>query len=478
LIEQKIKSAIFWSAWEIFSKYGINFLITIILARLIAPAEFGFFALVTFFINFSVIFIDAGFSSSLIQDPESNLRDESTIFWANLVIGALAVIFLWVIAPLVANFYVEPRLAQLLRFMSLNVIISALSSVQIAIYTKELNFEKLVKINLFAAIISSILAVWFAYNNFGIWALAVQAVSQSLLITLLLWIFSKWRPIRIFDIEILKKRFSFSGYIFLSTIFNLLFSNIYALILGRMNMMKEIGYYQRAVSITDSFSSLLSNLVAKISFPIFSKLQMRKVLLKRGVKNSLRLAMLFNAPIMMGLFAVADNLVPMLYGDAWDFSVQYVRILAIAGILMPVHSVNLSLLLAQGASNDYFKLEILKKITATFFVVIGASYFGVLGVALATLLFSPIGLLANTYFTKSYLTYSLRDQLSDVAPSICIASLMAAIVYLIPRVFASAGHLCLPIQIVSGVLLYWLLTIMFNNSGYKLFLSYIQKKSL
>lgn len=477
MLKQKARLAVFWSSGDVIIKNGINFGVTILLARLLSPVEFGTIALLSLFTGIAGAFVDAGFSSALVQKQDTNITDESTVFWFNIAVGIIAGLILWLLAPIIARFYHLPVLIPLVGLMAINITLSALASVQNALLMKRLDFRMLTQINATAMIISSGIAVWLAWAGFGIWALAAQTLSLSIVTTTLLWARSEWHPDRKFSFAALRKLFGFGGYLFASTLLHNVFANSYTVIIGRFFKVADLGHYQRASGLSDSVSSLLSMVVARVSFPVFSSIANDRERLRRGVQMSLRGTMLFNAPAMMGLFIAADSLVLTLYGEAWRPAVPYLQILAIAGLFMPLHSINLSLLLAQGYSRQYFYLEIAKKVMGIVCLIICAWYAGVIGVAWATLLINTIGMAINAYFTEKHIGYGLFKQLKDVFPIIALALLMMLIVHWVGLQFVAKPQLCLTLQFISGIVSYIALIKAFNITAFTETLRLLRKAS-
>lgn len=475
MLQEKAKHAIIWSTGDIIIKNGLNFAVTIILARLLSPIEFGIIALLSLFTGIASAFVDAGFSSALVQKKDTNITDESTVFWFNLSLGIIAGLILWLLASTIAKFYHLPVLIPLVKLMAINITLSSLASVQNSLLIKRLDFRKLMQINAVAMIISSGIAVWLAWGGFGIWALAAQTLSMSTVTTAMLWVLSKWRPARKFTFSALRELFGFGGYLFASTLLHNIFVNSYTVIIGRFFKVVDLGNYQRATGLSESVSSLINTVVARVSFPLFSSISNDKERMCRGAQMSLRGTMLFNAPAMMGIFVAAESLVITLYGEAWRPAVPYLQILSIAGLFMPLHSINLNILLAQGYSRQYFYLEITKKIVGIIFLVTGAWYAGVIGVAWATLLINILSIIINTYFTKKHIGYGLFSQMKDISPIFILSILMVFVVYLVGLKFIGQPQLCLTLQIIMGIASYVTLLMVFNLTAYSETLRLLRK---
>lgn len=457
MLKQKARLAVLWSSGDIVIKNGINFGVTILLARLLTPTEFGTVALLAIFTGIAGSFVDAGFSSALVQKKVTNITEESTVLWFNLILGTIAMAILWITGPLIAAFYELPVLSPLIRVMAVNIIISALASVPNAILIKKLNFRLLTKINAISIIISSVIAVLMAWYGFGVWSLAAQMLSLSLASTILTWHLSTWRPSGVFSFPALKQLFGFGGYLFASSLLNIIFVNSYTIVIGRYFRVADLGHYQRATGLSDSLSSLLSTVVGRVSFPLFSSIANDKDRLHRAAKLSVRATMLFNVPAMLGLFVVAESAVLTLYGDPWRQAVPYLKILAIAGLFLPMHSINLNLLLAQGYSKEHFYLEMTKKIAGIAFLIVGAWYGGVIGVAWATLALSIISFYINSYFTLKNIGYGFVGQLQDVLPILAVGLLMILSVFLVGYQLPEHSPLILVVKIATGVFVYYVL---------------------
>jgi O-antigen/teichoic acid export membrane protein len=433
VLAKRAKSAVLWSAADIFLRQGLAFCISIALARLLSPQEFGTIALLYLFTGIANAFVDSGFSAALIQRQDVTHTDESTVFWFNLAMGLSAATALWAAAPTISAFYDLPILIPLVWLMALNVFLSSAGAIHGTLLTKRLDFRTQMKIGAIATICAGVVAVALALNGYGIWALAAQSLISTLTTTFLLWAFNSWRPTFTFSCASARSLFGFGGYLFASGLLDITYSRIYTLLIGKFYSVQELGFYSRADEIKQLPVGVLSGILGRVAFPIFSSVADDKARLRRGVQMALRGVMFISVPSMLGLAAIAEPLVLALLGDQWRPAALFVQILALAGIFYPLHVINLNVLKAQGYSNLFFRLEIAKKVIGAVLISCGA-LFGVMGIAWSQVLVGAIGFLLNAHYTKRYLNYGPLAQLRDCLPVVGVSLLMAA------GVFGASDH--------------------------------------
>lgn len=430
MLKQKAKIAVLWSGADVFLRQSLQFGVSIALARLLSPEEFGTIALLYLFIGIASAFVDSGFSAALIQQREVTKADESTVFWFNLLIGALAAMALWAVGPTISNFYGLRILMPLMNVMALNIFISALGSIHATLFAKRLEFRTLMKVSAVATVFSGVTAVYMASNDFGIWALAAQTVVATSVTTAMLWVLSKWRPSFIFSMESARRLFGFGGYMLASSLLNIIYGRAYSLLIGKFYGVSELAFYNRAESIVGLPSGVLSSIMTRVSFPIFSEASKDKDKLYRGTRFAVRNIMLINVPIMLGLAAISESVVLTLFGQKWLPSVPVMQVLCIGGIFWPLHVINLDVLKSQGHSRLFFNLEIIKVGIGVLSLSIGAM-FGVIGVAWSAVFLSGLSFFINAHYTKKFLNYGAVDQILDVIPVFIVSLFMATAVRII-----------------------------------------------
>ena len=462
MLKEKAKKALLWSGAEVLLRQGLQFFIYIALARLLSPDDFGTVALLSIFFGIASAFVDGGFSAALIQRKDLTIKDESTVFWLNIGMAAVATILLIFLAPEISRYFGKPILEQLTVVMAFNIFISALGSIQSTLLSRSLNFSIQMKISALSTTLSGSLAIWLAWRGYGVWALALQVTLNSILTSILLWCFSGWRPRMEFNIKSAKNLFKFGGYMMASRLLDVTYNKLYTVIIGKNYGVAEIGYYDRAYNTRQIAIGTLSGVLERVAFPLFSILAEDKEKFRGAIKISLRGMMIVNTPMMLGLAVVAETLILVLFGEKWLSAAPIIQVLCIGGIFWPIHVVNLHALMGLGLSNKFFRLEIIKKIIGTLFLVLG-SFYGVIGLAVGQVVFECLGIFINTYYSQNSFSYGLLKQIKDCTPIFIISVLMAIQVYFLGELWShNSSIFLLLIQIFSGIITYNILCIIFK----------------
>ncbi len=466
MLKQKAITATLWSGADIFLRQGLQFVIAVVLARLLSPEEFGTIALLYLFVGLAGAFVDSGFSAALIQRQDITLTDESTVFWFNLGTGALMAAALWLLAPWIADFYGMPILVPLTGVLALNLFVSALGSVHGTLLTKRLDFKTPMKIGAIATTVSGAAGILMAWQGYGVWALAMQTLISTSLTTLMLWAFNTWRPVHEFSLTSARRLFGFGSYLLMSGLLDVAYNRIYTLLIGKLYGVRELGFYNRADSTKQMPVGVLTGILSRVALPIFSTASGDKEKLRRGMRHALRGMMLINVPMMLGLMATAEPLVHTLFGEQWLSSVPPLQVLALAGLLWPLHVINLNVLMAQGHSRLFFKLEVVKKLVGTVLLLIGAAC-GVMGIAWSQVVFGVVAFGINAHYTRIHLNYSAWQQIQDFLPALLISVVMAFLVYGLGRLLPWNAGLELMAQVLTGVALFVVGCTIFRIQAYR-----------
>ena len=428
MLKSRAINALLWSAADGFLRQGLQFTVSIVLARMLGPSEFGTIALLAIFTGIGTVLLDGGFSAALIQRQDVDRVDESTVFWFNLCIGLVVALALWALGPMIAAFYSQPILVPLMTVMALNVFLSGLGAIHATLLAKELNFRTLMKVGTAANIVSGGVAIWMAYKGFGVWALAIQAILMTGVSTLLLWSLHRWRPLSAFSRASVRKLFGFGGYHFASSMMEIIYSRLYTLLIGRFYNVRELGLYNNADNTKQMPCGFFTSILMRVAFPMFSAAADDKATLRRGVQVAARGMMLLNVPMMLGMAAVAKPLVLTLFGQNWLPMVPVLRVLCLVGVLWPLQVINLQVLMAQGHSRLMFRLEVIKKSIGLVLLVAGA-FHGIMGIAWSQVLSSTVSFVINAHYSRRMLDYGAIDQTRDFLPILGVALAMAGIVY-------------------------------------------------
>lgn len=414
---------IFWTFTQQISVQLIGFVVQIVLARVLLPADFGLIGMIMVFIAVGNSLIDSGMTSSLIRKSDANQLDYSTVFWMNLIFSVLVYAIVFFCSPLIADFYTQPVLSPLLRLYAVTFIIQAFMSVQTTRLTKEMRFKVQMMMQIPSVIVGGVVGVILAKMGFGVWSLVWMHLTKTTIFTIQHWVFAGWSPSFVIDKQLLRFHFLYGYKLTLSGILNQIYSNVYNIVIGRFFPVSELGYYTQATKLRQLPISNITSALEKVTFPIFAKIQDDDKRLKEAYKKLMLQVIFLVAPIMVLLMLVAKPTFVFLLTDKWLPAVPYFQLLCVSGILYPFHSYNLNILKVKGRTDLFLKLEIIKKIIIT--VGIGISIFwGIYGLLFFQVANSFIALSINMRYSGKFIDYSGRQQLKDLVPTILIAAII------------------------------------------------------
>lgn len=443
-LKEKTTKGVIWSAIEQFSVQGVQFLMGIFIARLLLPSEYGLIAMLSIFLAVSYTFVDSGFGSALIQKQNRTQSDFSTVFYFSFAISLICYLILYLAAPYIAEFYHEPRLLSITRIISLTVIINSLGIIPRSRFSITLNFKTTAKASLLAVLISGAVGVVLAYNGYGVWALVTQALVNSFLTTLFLWIFSRWLPALEFSGESFIELFSFGSKLLVSGLLHTIYINLYTLVIGRFYNSADVGFYNRASSLAQYPSVNLIAVLNKALFPAMCLIQDNDEKLKESFNQYLRIACFIIFPIVLMLGVLAYPLIELILTDKWLLAAPLLQILCFSYMWMPIMVVNNSILSVKGRSDYFLKAEIIKKIVAVV-ILICTIPFGILWLCTGLVLYSLIDMIIIIYYAKKVVETGYIDQFKQLLPIVIAAFLMVGVTFCITLFFSS-----LWLQIIIG----------------------------
>lgn len=423
------KEAIKGLSWTTLDRFGtelIQFLITIVLARLLMPSDYGVVGMLAIFIAISDTLLDSGFANALIQKKNRTEVDYSTVFYFNIVIGVVLYLILYLSAPIIARFYNMPILVDIIRVYMLVIIIHSLCIVQVAKLKIDLNFKLITLASLPTVIFTGFVGIVFAYLGFGVWALVYQALAQSSLRCLSLWWLAHWKPSFVFSVQSFLQMFSFGSKLLVSSLINTVYSNVYTLVIGKAFSAVDVGYYNRANHFVYLPSKQTKNIVISVSFPILSRLQEDHDKLLRAYSKMVTTPMFVLFPLMIALAVLASPIVSILIGDKWLPCVYMMQILAVGYMFSPLSHINLNLLYVKGRSDLVLKLELFKK-TFGFLILFSMLHFGILWLIIGKAFYEFFAFSLNCYFTKKILNYGFFKQVKSLMPIAFRTMLMGGI---------------------------------------------------
>ena len=412
-LKAKAIKGMLWNTIEKFSVQGIQFIIGIVLARMLLPSDYGLIGMLAIFIAISQWFIDSGFSTALIQKKNRSEIDFSTVFYFNIVVSFLFYLILYFCSPFIADFYNQPKLVDLTKVLSLNIIISSFSIIQITKLTINLDFKSITISNFIAVIISGTVGVTMAYVGFGVWALVWQSITRALILAIILWIVSKWKPGFVFSMDSFRILFKFGSKLLAAGMIATILRNIYSIIIGKYFTAQELGFFTRAKGFTDLTSETVTSVLSKVSFPILAEMQDDKKRLVLAYKRLIRMTSFVIFPIMALLAVVAEPFIRVLLTEKWMGVVPLLQLLCVARVLTPISTLNMNMLNVIGRSDLFLKLDVIKVP-----IILGALLitipFGVKAVVIGHVISSVISYLLNTYYPSKFYQYGAINQIKDI----------------------------------------------------------------
>lgn len=439
-----------WSAAETGLRYGISFVVSIVLARILGPDDYGLIGILTVFIAVFNSIVDSGFTNALIRKKEIGDIDYSTMFITNFVLSLFLTTVLFLSAKPISIFFNRPELIDLTKVMSSIIIINSFSLVQRARLTRAIDFKTQTKITVIASCFSGVIGISMAFCGFGVWALVGQQISNQLLTSILLWSFNKWIPKFEFSKNSFIEMWGFGWKLLASGLINTTWNEIYQVVIGKCYSPATLGQYTRAKQFRDLFSTNLYNVIQKVTYPVLSTLQEENVRLKSAYRRVIKTTMLPTFIIMLSFAACSKSVVFVLVGEQWLPCVPMLQIICFNGMLIPLHSLNLNMLQVQGRSDLFLKLEIYKKIIAIIPILIGI-FINIYWMLITGFITGGcIDYLLNSYYSGKLIGYSSKDQLRDIFPSLGIALAIALPVFALSFLPVNPFVL-LPIQLLVGV---------------------------
>ena len=450
-LKQKTIKGLAWNSIQNFSNRGIEFLLMLFMARLLSPKEYGIIGLTSIFMTFASTFVDSGFPSALIRKKDASNDDLSTVFIFNNIISIICYFIVFLIAPWAAVFYNLPILCPVIRVLGFQIIIHGFSSVQSTILTKNIDFKSRAKISVTRNIISGCIGLFLAWKGYGVWALVAQALSGSLLSTILLWFATKWRPMLRFSKKSFQDLFGYGSKMLASNLINNIYGEIYPIVIGKFFSPATLGHFSRARHWARFPSQNLTGILRGVTFPVLAKVQDNQQL-SDIYRRMIRTSCFIIFPLMTGLSAVAIPLINFTIGEKWGFCAELLQIICFSMMWYPVHALNLNLLQVKGRSDLFLKLEIIKKIMGVCILCISVPL-GIVAMCYFNIFTSIISLIINTYYTGKLINVGFLKQMRDIAPTLILSMVMWVAVLFAIQLFSNK-YTQLPVGILVGAAIY------------------------
>lgn len=451
-IKKSVLSGLFWRFSERTAAQGVSFVVSVVLARLLTPEDYGLIGLITVFISIATVFVSSGFGNALIQKKNATQTDFSSVFYFSIVMGLIMYAILFVCSPLIAKFYNEPLLIPIVRVLSISLVIAGINSVQQAYVSKTMQFKRFFFSTIIGTIISAVIGIFMAYKGYGVWALVAQTLINQVIDTCILWFTVKWRPTLEFSLKGMKKMFSYGWKLLFSNIIDTVYNNLYSLVIGKFYSAKDLGYYNRGRNIPNMVITNINGSIQSVMFPAFSNCQGDKIRLKAMVRRSIMTSTYIIFPAMIGLAAVSKPLTVLLLTEKWLPSVPFMQFSCFILAFWPIHTTNLQAINAVGRSDIFLKLEIIKKIIGFSIMVISIP-FGLYVMMIGNCFSAILSSVINASPNKKLLNYGYKEQIMDMLPAIFLSVVMGVCV-LAWTFFNLSNILILVCQVITGIIVY------------------------
>ena len=473
-IKSEVASGLVWKFGERILAQGVSFVLSLVLARLLMPEEYGTVALVMVFINLANVFITSGLGDSLIQKKDADEKDFSTMFYCSMAMSIVLYIIMFISAPLIANFYDNPSLTSIIRVLSIQIPLGGVKTIQHAYVIKRMMFKKFFFSTLGGTLFSGVVGIVLAYHGAGVWAIVVQYLTNSTIDMIVLFITVNWRPHAYFDLKVAKELFSYGWKLTVAQFLNTAYGNIRNLFIGKLYTESELAFYNKGDQFPNLIINNINNSINTVLFPAMAQENENKQRLKRITRRAMKLSAYLIFPIMVGLIAVSEPLIRILLTDKWLPCVPYLCISCVYWMFQPCQTANVQVIKALGRSDLYLKLEVAKKVFGIV-ILLASLKFGVLAIALSNVILAVFSAILNIFPNKELINYGYREQIRDLLPALLLSIVMGAIVKLEEQLHLN-DLLLIIVQGCTGVFVYVALSAITHNESYDYLLNFVKEK--
>lgn len=452
-LKKKVLSGLVWKFGERIGAQAVSFIVSMVLARLLLPEDYGVVTMITIFIEIANVFVVSGFGQSLIQKKDADNLDFSSVFYFSVTMSWALYLIVFLAAPAAARFYKEPLLTPMLRVMALKLPLAGVNSVQQAYVQKHMIFKRFFYSTLIGTVVSAVVGIVMAYQGFGAWALVAQYLTNSTMDTVILWITVKWRPDFRFSLRRMKSMFSFGWKMLVTELINTTYKQIRGLVIGKLYSKQDLAYYNQGQKLPNVIVTNLNSSIGSVLFPAMTTKQDDKPGLKKMVRLSIQVGSYIMWPLMIGLCVLAKPVIILIFSERWLFCVPFMQIACIQYALEPVQTANLQAVKALGKGRMMLIMEILKK-GFGLVTLIAVMNQGVMWIAWTGMVVTFFATLVNTTPNRKYLDYTIKEQLQDLLPSIVLSAIMGAVVFLVGCILPLPTLVLLPVQVIAGVITY------------------------
>ena len=457
-----------WKFAERIASQLVSFVVSIVLARILEPSDYGSIAMVMIFVTLSNVFVEGGFSSALIQKKDADKLDFSTVFYFSIVFSIFLYVILFFVAPYISRFYGDGYeiLTPVLRVIGLQIIVYGANSVQQAYVSKKMMFKKFFWATLIGTIVSACIGLAMAYWGVGIWSLVGQQMAMVITNTIVLYLVTRKLPGLMFSFQRLKGLFSYGAKILGASLLVSFFLDLRSLIIGKLYSAKDLAFFDRGRQFPNLIVTNINSSVGSVLFPQMSQEQDDKIRVKQLCRNSIRFSSFVMMPLMMGMAVCAEPLIRVLLTDKWIESVPFLRLFCIIYMFYPIHTANMQAIKAIGKSGTFLMLEIIKKLLELISLLL-VMKISVMAIAINMAVLTTLFTFINAYPNIKFLDYSFKEQMNDMLPSLLLSTIMAILVYGIGLILPISDLGVLIVQVLFGIAFYSTLSYLTNNPEFK-----------
>ena len=452
----------------------VSFVVSIVLARILEPNAYGTVALITVFTTIMQVFVDSGLGNALIQKKDADDIDFSTVFYVNIAFCSFLYLVMWFLAPAIAGFYRDPHLIPYIRVLSLTIVVSGIKNVQQAYVSRNMLFKKFFFATLGGTLGAAVIGIAMALNGFGVWALIAQQLFNLTVDTLILWITVPWRPRKQFSLTRLSTMFSYGWKLLASTLLDTGYNNLRQLLIGRIYSRADLAYYNQGDKFPTIIITNINSSIDSVLLPAMAHEQDDKTRIHDMTRRSITISTYIMGPLLIGMAACAESIVHIILTDKWIFCVPYMRIFSICYLFYPIHTANLNAIKAMGRSDIFLKLEIIKKIVGMAILLISIRI-SVMAIAYSLLLSTAISMIINSWPNRELLGYDFYSQMKDIFSNLILAVIMGIVVYM-EKWLISNMYVRLIVQIISGAVIYLLLSAACKNKSFEYLMVIVHNK--
>lgn len=458
-----IASGMFWRFGEKITAQFVSFLVSIVLARILLPADYGIVAIVNVFLTIAEVFVTSGLGTALVQKKDATKKDFSTLFWCNLFLSFCLYIVVFVFSPFIARFFNMSLLSTVLRVVAIRIPISAFNSIQNAYVSKNLEFKKFFFATIVGTIISAFVGILMALKGFGVWALVSQMLTNSIIDTLVLFITIKWKPSLEFSLRDAKSMVRYGSGVLATDLIGTIYNNLNDFVIGKKYTSVDLAFYSQGKKIPEMLNNNIEATLCSVLFPVMSMSDNTNQI-KKIRRRSIKMMGFIIFPIMLGMAAISDKMIVVLLTEKWVMAVPYVRIACVASCINVMGTTLLQEIKAIGRSDVTLKLEFIKKPLFLIILLIAMSI-GVKAIAFTVIINSVLAFCINVYPVKKYIGFDFFTHIRDLLPSFFASTFMCIVVFLLGKVITN-NIVCVVVQVLLGAAIYISLSVLTKNDSF------------